>query len=91
MIESLDELKEYLINLDYEDVIVLENPSYITAIIGISEDGRLIYDYEKMIQFLMDTDGMEYEEAMEFIDYNTVRALPYMGSMKPIINYEINL
>lgn len=61
MIENLDELKEYLSNLDYEDTIVLENPSYITAIIGISEDGRLIYDYEKMIEFLMD-DGMEYEK-----------------------------
>ena len=33
----------------------------------------------------MDADGMSYEEASEFIDYNTVRACPYMGSQAPII------
>jgi hypothetical protein len=33
----------------------------------------------------MDKDGMTYEEAVEFIDYNTVPACPYMGSNAPII------
>ena len=33
----------------------------------------------------MDADGMSYEEASEFIDYNTVRACPYMGDRAPII------
>ena len=42
-----------------------------------------------MIEHLMETDGMEYEEAMEFIDYNTVRACPYMGEQAPIILYRI--
>ena len=37
----------------------------------------------------METDGMEYEEAMEFIDYNTVRACTYMGEQAPIILYRI--
>ena len=27
---------------------------------------------------------MSYEEASEFIDYNTVRACPYMGDRAPI-------
>jgi hypothetical protein len=30
-----------------------------------------------MIDCLVEEDGMSYEEAMEFIDYNTIRALPY--------------
>lgn len=34
---------------------------------------------------MMDNDGMTHEEAIEFIDYNTVRACPYMGSQAPII------
>lgn len=28
---------------------------------------------------------MDYEEALEFIEYNTLRALPYMGNDAPII------
>lgn len=89
MFNNLDDLKEYLTDFGYEETIILENPSYITAIIGISDEGQLIYDYEKMIEFLMDADEMNYEEAMEFVDYNTIRALPYMGYMKPIISHKI--
>lgn len=33
----------------------------------------------------MNEDGMDYDEAAEFIDYNTVRACPYMGERAPII------
>ena len=38
-----------------------------------------------MIKVLMERDGMEYDEAMEYIDYNCVRAIPYYGEMSPII------
>lgn len=66
----------------------LDNPSYVTAAIGTEEiSGRVIYDYEKMVEFLMETDGMTYEDAAEFIDYNTIRAIPYMGESAPIILY----
>jgi hypothetical protein len=35
----------------------------------------------------MARDGMSYEEAQEFTDYNTVRALAYMGERKPVLVY----
>ena len=82
---TLDEIKEWLCDRDYEDTVVLENPDYLSAIVGVSDDGRLIYDYEKMAEHLMTTDGMDYEEACEFIDFNTIGALPYMGEKRPII------
>jgi transcriptional regulator with XRE-family HTH domain len=82
---TLDEIKEWLCYRDYEDTVVLENPDYLSAIVGVSDDGRLIYDYEKMAEHLMATDGMDYEEACEFIDFNTIGALPYMGEKRPII------
>lgn len=37
----------------------------------------------------MEHDGMTYEEAVEWLDYNTVRSVPYMGEFKPIIIYDI--
>ena len=72
--------------LGLEESVVFENPDYEDAIIGWDENsGRIIYDYEKMVECLMNEDGMEYDEAAEFIDYNTVRACPYMGERAPII------
>lgn len=42
------------------------------------------------IPYLVDTDNMEAEEAIEFIDYNTIRALPYTNSygVPPIVVYD---
>ena len=35
----------------------------------------------------MDRDGMTDIEAVEFIDYNTIRSLSYYGDSTPIIIY----
>lgn len=86
---TLNGLKDYLCERGYEDAVLLESPDYLNAIVGVSDDGRVIYDYEKMARCLMETDSMEYEEATEFIDFNTLGALPYMGEKKPIILNEI--
>lgn len=88
---NVDELKEYLSDIGYEDSIVFVGPDYINAVVGVSENGRVIYSYDKMIACLMLEDDMDTEEAAEFIDYNTIRALPYMGSMAPIVMYDINI
>lgn len=86
---TTQELKDYLVERGYDDAVVFENPDYISAVVGTSEDGRVIYSYEKMVEHLVNEDEMEEIDAMEFIDYNTVRALPYMGEKAPIIQYEI--
>ena len=86
---TIDSLKEWLCETDHEDTVVLESPDYLSAIVGISEEGRLIYSYNKMIEHLMTVENMDAEEAMEFIDYNTIRALPYAGEMAPIVLYDI--
>lgn len=86
---TLNGLKDILCERGYEDAVVLESPDYLSAIVGVSEDGRVIYSYPKMLQHLVLNDGMTYEEAAEFVDYNTIGALPYMGEKKPIILNEI--
>ena len=76
--------------MGYEDAIVFDNPSYDRAIIGVSDDGRVIYDYEMMIQCLMTEDGMSVEEAADFVSYNTVRAAAYVPN-GPIVMYGIKI
>lgn len=66
--ETLEQLKEYITELGYEDVPVFDNPSYVTAFIGMSNNGNAVYDFDKMVEYLIETDGMEYEEAVEFIE-----------------------
>lgn len=83
--------RELLADLGYTDSIVFENPDYDAAIIGVSSDDRVIYDYDEMIAYLMCEDSMTIEEAMDFIDYNTLRALPYAGNGAPIIMYKLPL
>lgn len=82
-------LKEKLLEKGFEDTIILENPSYEKAILGVSVEGRLIYSYNEMVECLIE-EGMTEEDAIEFIDYNTIRALPYMGENKPIILYDLD-
>lgn len=66
------------------DIVLLENPRFENSIIGISSDDRAIYDLELMIQDLIAEDNISYEEALEFIEYNTIRALSYFENA-PII------
>jgi hypothetical protein len=77
--------RDTLCELGYEDAIVFENPSYEEAIIGTSHDDRVVYSFDKMVECLMKDDGMSYEEAVEFIEYNTIRAIPYFGPNAPIV------
>ena len=86
---TIDSLKDYLCELGHEDAVVLESPDYLSAVAGVSEDGRVIYSYPRMLEHLVLNDGMTYEEAAEFIDYNTIGSLPYMGENAPIILNEI--
>ena len=81
--------EERILEAGYEDVIIFKDYSYDNALIGISDDNRAIYDYNKMVEWLMNEEGFSDIEAIEWIDYNTIRALPYMGHEAPIIMYSI--
>lgn len=82
--------EERLLYEGYENVKYFTNYGYDDALIGVSDDGRAIYDYEKMIEWLMDEEGWTDEEAVEWIEYNTIRALPYFGEGAPIIMYPLH-
>ncbi len=53
------------------------------AILGMdSISGRVIYSVNKMIKILMKNDNMTYEDAREYLDFNTIGA--HVGEMTPI-------
>ena len=81
--------EERLLNAGYEGIKYFTNYSYDGALVGVSEDGRAIYDYNLMIDWLMEEEGWSEDEAIDWVNYNTIRALPYMGDGAPIIMYSL--
>lgn len=79
---------ERLLGAGYDDVVLLENYSYDDALVGVTEDGRAVYDFDKMVAWLVEKQGFTAEEAVEWIDFNTIRALPYFDNA-PVIMYPL--
>lgn len=67
----------------------MTNFSYDKALIGVTDDNRAVYDFEKMVEWLIEVEGFTREEAVEWIEYNAIRAIPYMGEDAPIIMYPL--
>lgn len=73
-----------------ERAVVFENPSFDGSIIGVSLNGGAIYSYERMAEEFAEENDCEVIEAIEFIEYNTMRALAYFPDPKPIIVSEMD-
>ena len=86
----MESRRDLLVELGLDESIVFENPSYDNAMVGY-ENGtnRIVYNFDNMVEDLMEQDSIEYEESVEFIEYNTLRALPYMGYLAPIVMFPI--
>jgi len=70
---------------DYYDDDFLFADGYDNAIIGVCggcDSGRVAYDAEKMVEICMKDLGVDYEEANEFLEFNTFCA--YVGDRTPI-------
>ena len=80
-------INEYVRSELSEDTIVFDNPSFDNSIIGVTTDGQAVYDYNKMVEELMRDDDISEQEAIDWIEYNTIRAIPYAGEMAPIVMF----
>jgi len=70
---------EKIAEFDEEAMVVT---GYEDAIVGFSWDGKVAYDIDKCVDILSKNDGMTYEEAVEFLEFNTFGA--YVGEKTPI-------
>lgn len=68
-----------------EEVLILDDPAYDKSIIELTEDGRLVYDFDKMVKEFAEDEQCDELDAIEWLKYNILRALPYMGKRAPII------
>ena len=78
------------VNLNVRDKLpneslVFDNHAYDNSIIGVTLDDRVIYAYELMVQELINDENWDELDAIEWIEYNTIRSIPYAGKNAPII------
>lgn len=73
-----------------EDILFFQNPQFNDAIIGVTTDNRVVYDFDLMVESLINQDFCDNAtDAIEFIDYNTIRICQYIDN-PPIIIYSGN-
>jgi hypothetical protein len=80
--EILDELNE---QADGGDEILLADgfeEALIGTVFGACRQPVACYDYDKCAQILVKRDGMDLDEAYEFLDFNTIGA--YVGVGTPL-------
>lgn len=86
---KIDGVKEKLLEMGMSEISYFEGVNFDDAIIGYTEDGRIVYSYSLMVEYLKEKEGMSEEEALDWLEYNTIRTVPYMGKSSPIIVYDI--
>lgn len=93
----LENVRKQIADAGYENSLFYDLPYFDGSIIGVDENGKVVYDYNKMIDEYIGDEfpNLNFEEqsevyeaitaAMEWISYNTIRATPYAGPLSPII------
>jgi len=83
-VPTRQQISEYLEEID-ESTLLMDG--FEDAFIGFSRrinDPLLaVYSWEKMVEVLMRRDGMTYDDATEYIDFNCIGA--WVGEQTPII------
>ena len=83
--------RDCLCDWGYDQSIVYENLEYDEAIMGITLDGNVLYDYNAMVELLMTRDGMTEEECHDWLSYNVLGlAIPDSDEHpRPLICYKM--
>lgn len=80
--KTLEEVKSWIEEQGFESVSYFHD--FPEAIIGITTDNSLVYSMQKMVESLA-KDGVNYEDAIDFLCFNTLRTVPYMPEARPVI------
>lgn len=92
--DEVEEIIQY-VSEENPDALMFRSPDFYKAIVGYYFNEIdlpvLVYKYSKMVECLAteyEDSEDPYTDAIEWIDYNTIRTLPYMNAKgRPIIIY----
>lgn len=79
--------RQTLCEIGLDAACLFSEPFFDAAIIGTTSDDRVVYSFDKMVECLV-KEGMEYGDAVEHIEYNTLRSLPYYPNSPVVLMNE---
>ena len=96
---EIEEIKKILENKSLSDIVLIglpdERENYYSAIVEVDEQlGRVTYDYDLLVEcffneFKKECPDKSFEkllvEAIEHVECNVVRSLPYWGEHAPLV------
>lgn len=92
MMKQTHKSREEIIELIGEDQNIIFYDGIDDAIIGLTErigmEPIVAYDVDKVIEILVETDGMTHEEAIEHYEYNIIGG--YVGELTPVFIKKID-
>ena len=81
---------ERLIQNGYENIMVFTGEyTYDTALIGVTDDERAVYDFDKMVTWMAEHEGVDELTATEYLEHELLLGLQMMGPACPIILYTL--
>ena len=72
-----------------DDLKFIQYDCFDNAIVGITVNNEVVYDYNLMISSFMDNENFSYDDAIMWIDCNVIRTLSYIENDAPIIIYSL--
>lgn len=66
--EDTNSLMAYLIERGFEDTELFETYEFAPAFIGLSDRGVAVYDYEVMLDVLMNTGAFTKGDAIDYVE-----------------------
>lgn len=81
-------VEEILIDNGYEGIMTFAGTDCDDALIGVSNDDRAIYDYDLMIDSIINHNDMSYDEAVDWVD-GIIQFIPISNNKLPIIMYRL--
>ena len=64
------------------DLLFLSEDFFDDAIVGVTQSSQVVYDIDRMIDLFAANNNCTEEEAMEYLDFNTLCA--YVGEQTPV-------
>ena len=50
------DIRDALCEMGHEEAVVFDGPDYDEAIVGVTDESQVIYDYDKMVEILVARD-----------------------------------
>jgi hypothetical protein len=88
-LERIEEMVDKIAEMNPEAILLEPQSFYNKTIMGYSEDGRVVYSVDQILEGHVNQDDMTYEDAVEFFEFNTIGTFMGMDNPnKPIFMYE---